>query len=96
MRPLPHDAHQRLLSQLDWVERLAAHLVRDHSSAEDLAQATLTVALTEPPRIDLGARGLRAWLAQVMRNVLRQGARSDARSARRPARCSGRTAQALT
>lgn len=61
-----HPDPEELLAQSDWVVGLARRLVRDRQSAEDLAQETWVAALERGPRAE-GGRGLRAWLARVLR-----------------------------
>ena len=68
--PAPH-VHD-LLAHGDWVHALARRLVRDPSSADDLAQDALVVALERPPA---HAANLRAWLGRVLRNLHRERAR---------------------
>ncbi len=65
-----------LLEQVSWMRRLAHALVADRELAEDLVQETCVVALERAPR---EAGKLRAWLAEVLRNALRQHARSQGR-----------------
>jgi RNA polymerase sigma factor (sigma-70 family) len=69
-----------LLRHSAFVRRLAFHLLRDDVEADDAAQETLTRALTSPPR---PGPGVRAWLAAVLRNVVRMRGRSAARRQRR-------------
>ena len=68
-----------LLSQTDWVRRLARTLVEDPAWAEDLAQETLLTALERPPVCAHGERSLRTWLARVLRNRIRLGRRGELR-----------------
>jgi len=63
-----------------WLKRLAAALVVDAASADDLAQQTLLAALERPPA-DLTQP--RAWLAAVARNLARRFGTSEARRAAR-------------
>ena len=73
----PHAARpEELLEHTDWLIRLARRLVRDSSTAEDLAQDTLVKALRNPPQSD---RPLRPWLATLLRNLSLSKARNDAR-----------------
>jgi len=65
-----------LLEQVSWMRRLARALVADQELAEDLVQETCLVALERAPR---ESGKLRAWLAEVLRNALRQHARSQGR-----------------
>lgn len=57
-------AVEELMAQAGWVRALALRLAGNPSEAEDLAQDALTVALEHRPRTD---RGLRPWLARVLR-----------------------------
>jgi len=69
-----------ILADAGWVRRLAARLVADPGTADDLAQETLVAAWRHPPAPGTPAR---PWLARVLRNFARQRARSeDARAAR--------------
>jgi len=74
------DDAERLLRETSWVRALAGRLTDDPALADDLAQETLLRALQRPSR---RGGGTRAWLAAVLRNVLRQGRRSDGRRAAR-------------
>ena len=65
-----------LLEQVSWIRRLARELVADRDLAEDLVQETCVVALERAPR-EPGK--LRQWLAEVLRNLLRQESRSRGR-----------------
>jgi RNA polymerase sigma-70 factor (ECF subfamily) len=65
-----------LLEQVSWIRRLARELVADRELAEDLAQEACVVALERGPR---EAGKLRQWLAEVLRNALRQHARAAGR-----------------
>lgn len=78
-RPLPVDLEQLLL-EARWVRSLALHLARDSDGADELIQDTWMRALDQPPRKG-GAP--QAWLAQVMRNLIRGKARSESRRKRR-------------
>jgi RNA polymerase sigma-70 factor (ECF subfamily) len=75
----PFDA-ERLLAHRDWIRALARTLVSDASRADDLAQEAWIAAHARPPR---DVRNLRAWLAEVVRNLARTGARAESRRARR-------------
>jgi RNA polymerase sigma-70 factor (ECF subfamily) len=70
-----------LLSESDWVRRLARRLSKDAAEAEDLAQEALSRGLEQGPE----AVSLRAWLGGVVRNLARQGHRSIARRKAREA-----------
>ena len=65
-----------LLSHADWVRGLARELVRDPTRVEDVVQDTWLAALRRPPRT---GTNVRAWLAAVVRNVVRDGARARRR-----------------
>lgn len=71
---------ETLLADAGWVRRLAARLVADPDTAEDLAQETLVAAWRRPPAPGTPAR---PWLARVLRNFARQRARSEDARARR-------------
>ncbi|MEW6743614.1 MAG: RNA polymerase sigma factor [Planctomycetota bacterium] len=58
-----------LLAQSQWVRRLARSLVLGESQVDDAVQQTWLNVLGHPPR---HATGLRAWLATVLRNVVRR------------------------
>src|SRR5262245_36353196 len=75
----PASDFQALLSEDRWIRRLAAKLVADASTAEDLVQDTYLTALAGGTR----ARTPRAWLAGILRNLWRDHARSSARRTRR-------------
>jgi RNA polymerase sigma factor (sigma-70 family) len=70
-----------LLSHAAWLQRLAARLVESASAAEDLVQDTFVAALRSPP--EASARSPRPWLAQVLRNLVRNRARGAGRWAAR-------------
>ena len=76
---------EALLSDVAWLRRLARQLVRDASSAEDLAQETLVTALLSAPSSPEPG-GLRRWLARVLRNRVTRERRGAARRAQREAR----------
>ncbi len=63
-----------------WLKQLAAALVVDAASADDLAQQTLLAALERPPA---DATQPRAWLATVARNLARRFGTSERRRAAR-------------
>lgn len=58
--------HEALLAQTAWMRRLAASLVRDPESADDLVQDTWVAALRSPPRDE---RNLRPFLARVLQRL---------------------------
>lgn len=72
-----------LLANADWLARLSRQLCRDQHAADDAAQETLLASLRSPPRHD---GNVRAFLATLLRNVLRVGHRAEARRARREQR----------
>lgn len=63
-----------LLEHQAWVRALARRLVRDPHIAEDLAQETYAIALERPSG---SVQAMKAWLATVMRNLVRERARVD-------------------
>ncbi|MEM9383025.1 MAG: sigma-70 family RNA polymerase sigma factor [Planctomycetota bacterium] len=64
------------LDDLAWLRRLARTLVRDTATADDAVQDTL-IAASGTRRVS------RAWLAQTLRNFIRQEHRSRSRRTRR-------------
>jgi RNA polymerase sigma-70 factor (ECF subfamily) len=72
-----------LVEHAAFVRRLAFHLLRNDAEADDAAQETLA---RSPPRV---GSGVRAWLATVLRNVVRMRARAAVRRASREARSAG-------
>ncbi|MBI1851614.1 MAG: sigma-70 family RNA polymerase sigma factor [Planctomycetes bacterium] len=75
-----HVRIEELLAHSAWVRRLAARLVADPATADDLVQETWLAAMRRPPRDD---RPVRPWLARVIRNVARQFRRGERRRANR-------------
>jgi RNA polymerase sigma-70 factor (ECF subfamily) len=69
-----------LLAEAGWIRRLARALAQDDAAADDLAQETLTAALTHPPR---RSGPLRPWLAEILRNAFRKRLRGETRRTRR-------------
>jgi DNA-directed RNA polymerase specialized sigma24 family protein len=65
-----------LLEHAAWLRRLAGHLVREGTEADDMLQETWEAALASPP--DPG-RPARPWLARVLANAVRSASRSSAR-----------------
>ncbi|HEY0710627.1 MAG TPA: sigma-70 family RNA polymerase sigma factor [Polyangia bacterium] len=59
-----------LLVHADWLRHLATRLVHDGTDTEDLVQETWTSAMRSPPRAEASAA--RPWLAEVVRNLVRQ------------------------
>ncbi|MEE8467107.1 MAG: RNA polymerase sigma factor, partial [Planctomycetota bacterium] len=66
---------EELLQHAGWLRALAASLVADPATADDLVQETLATAVDRPPRRD----SARAWLGKVLRNAAAQHFRSDSR-----------------
>jgi RNA polymerase sigma-70 factor (ECF subfamily) len=66
---------ETLLADAGWVRRLAARLVADPGSADELAQETLVAAWRHPPAHGTPSR---PWLARVLRNFARQKSRAQA------------------
>ncbi len=69
-----------LLTEREWLTRLARHLVADSGTADDLVQETWLTALTRPPH---HRRGIRGWLATVLRNRARDEWDREQRADRR-------------
>jgi RNA polymerase sigma-70 factor (ECF subfamily) len=70
------DLAAALLSEAGWVRRVAARLVRDGSSADDVAQDAWVLALKQRPDASTTLRG---WLTEVMRRLAHTRARAEAR-----------------
>ncbi|MHC4860693.1 MAG: sigma-70 family RNA polymerase sigma factor, partial [Planctomycetota bacterium] len=66
---------EKLLAHRQWVARVARALVPG-ADADDLAQSVWLRAVTRPPRSD---RGLRGWLATLLRRTARDTWRSESR-----------------
>ena len=62
-----------LLVHAGWIRGLASRLVKDTAAADDLVQRTWLAAMKRPPA---AGRPVRAWLATVLRNLLRQDRRA--------------------
>jgi RNA polymerase sigma-70 factor, ECF subfamily len=71
----PPPALEELLEQFAWVKNLARTMVRE-ADAEDLAQETMLRAIQSPPR---HGQNIRAWLAQISRNISNSNRRRDKR-----------------
>jgi RNA polymerase sigma-70 factor, ECF subfamily len=71
----PPPALEELLEQFAWVRNLARTMVRE-ADAEDLAQETMLRAIQSPPR---HGQNIRAWLAQISRNISNSNRRRDKR-----------------
>ena len=75
--PTSDSAHpdlESLLTQIEWLQRLAGQLIADPGRADDAAQEVWLAALQHPPA---RAEGPRPWLARVLRNALRERYRAD-------------------
>jgi RNA polymerase sigma-70 factor (ECF subfamily) len=70
------DLAAALLSEAGWVRRVAARMVRDGSSADDVAQDAWVLALKQRPDASMTLRG---WLTEVMRRLAHTRARAEAR-----------------
>lgn len=68
-----------LVQHASFVRRLAYALLRNDADADDAAQETLARAVERPPR----GPSVRAWLATVLKHVVRRHYRVDARRERR-------------
>ena len=84
---------ETLLARSDWVRRLAAGLVSDVVSADDIVQDAWTAALERPPARSTNIEG---WFVTVVRNAARQVGRSEGRRKRREEAASRPEAQAST
>src|SRR6187402_2362550 len=71
---------ERLLSERQWVQRLARSLVADPNQADDVAQESWLAALRNPPRHDAN---LKSWLSRLVRNTAAGLRRGDARRTER-------------
>ncbi len=80
MPPPPTVPVESLLAQRAWMRSLARSLVRDDSAADDLAQEAWVDALRSPP---VHGRGIRGWLATILRRRARDSWRSASRRAGR-------------
>lgn len=67
-----------LLQHASWVRALAGRLVADPARADDVAQEAWAAAIANPPS---HAENVRAWLATVVRNVVRGTSRAESRRA---------------
>ncbi|MEO6777643.1 MAG: sigma-70 family RNA polymerase sigma factor, partial [Kofleriaceae bacterium] len=65
-----------LMSELTWLKRLAAALVRDEADANDLVQDTWLVAAEHAPT---DGRPLKPWLSRVALNLVRMRSRATKR-----------------
>ena len=70
----PFTHPETLLRETGWLQSLVRQLVADEDQTQEVVQETLLVAVrTNPPP----NRGLRPWLAQVARNLVRRSWRMD-------------------
>ncbi len=67
-------------SHAEWLRRLARSLVRDASTADDVAQETWVSALRHGPGAGVP---LRPWLVRVLQNAARKRYRSEERRQQR-------------
>ncbi|MEW6745141.1 MAG: sigma factor [Planctomycetota bacterium] len=67
---------EAMLAHERWVRALARSLVLDDALTDDVVQQAWLAALRSPPR---AGRGLRGWLATVVRNTARTLRRDEAR-----------------
>ncbi|MEQ1892876.1 MAG: sigma-70 family RNA polymerase sigma factor [Planctomycetota bacterium] len=74
---------EELLAHSGWISALARRLIADPLGAEDLVQETWTAVLARRAR---PVGDVRAWLAAVMRNLVRDRARSEGARRRREER----------
>ena len=92
METSPAPRGEELLAHGRFLRSLARGLVGDPARAEELVQETWAVALAHPPR---HARGLRAWLAQILRRLhVKRGLREAERGARERAAHESRSERA--
>lgn len=82
-----------LLQHASWVRTLAGRLVADPSRADDVAQEAWTAAIANPPS---HAENVRAWLATVVRNVVRGTGRAESRRVARESAVARRVATPST
>lgn len=71
---------ETLLSQSDWVRRLAYSLTRDAAEADDLVQETWLAVAQHPPAHD---SNLKSWLRAVMKSIRSKRWRGETRRAAR-------------
>lgn len=69
---------EALLAHAGWLRTLAASLVADSATADDLVQDTWLAALEHPPRAD---GPIEPWLARVLRNFALKRRRGESRRA---------------
>ena len=88
MTVFPGTEAEELLDHLEWLGALARQLARDAELAEDVTQDACVIALQRRPS---DPSRLRGWLAQVVRNLVRERVRGEGR---RRAREQGRARDA--
>src|SRR5262245_23132499 len=74
--PLDPVGTEQLLAHASWARGLAARLVRDAATADDVVQRAWLAALERSPR---QAERARAWLGRVVRNLAWKERRAEAR-----------------
>ena len=84
---------EALLRHHAWLRRLAASLVVDAAQADDVTQQTLLTALEHPPQ---DGRHPRAWLATVVRRLVRDAGTSARRREERERRAATPEGQLAT
>jgi len=67
---------EELLAHASWVRSLAARLVRDQATAEDVTQEVWASALSSPPR---ERSNLRGWLSAAVRSTVHSMQRGEQR-----------------
>jgi RNA polymerase sigma factor (sigma-70 family) len=87
---------EQLLAHAGWLRRLAGGLLQDGAAVDDAVQETLVTAWRRSPGDpgEHGTRGLRAWLAVVIRNHIRGQGRQDSRRLRTAASAAAEPAPA--
>ena len=72
------DFRQLILAELDAVVRLACHLTRSRTEADDVVQETYLRALRSSHTFQLASFGVRPWLFKILHNVIStRGARTQ-------------------
>ncbi len=74
-----------LLAESTWIRSLARSLIRDESTALDVAQDAYVIALERGPGVVRDRSGLRSWLGAVVRRLAKHETRGAVRRARRQA-----------
>ena len=85
-----------LLSEAQWLTKLARSLTRDAAEADDVVQETFAAALRSPPEED---RPPRPWLRRVLLNAVRCGiavARAASQTKKSASRSASRRARRTT